>query len=111
MSRQAWLAGASVGATTGLLTLEFPSLGWLVLAAFVVPALLSATRVAAISGLTVGFGGTWLALLGNSSASCRPPDCIAPDIAPWLAIGSGVLTTGIALTVALYVRIRSRRAP
>lgn len=116
MSRQAWLAGASVGAAAGFLSLELPPAGWLIAGLFLVGSLRSPHRTAAVAGELVGFGGVWLALLGRVALQCQAPDgeigCQAPGIEPWLATAGALLGVRLVLTaVAVRRAVRSRRGP
>jgi hypothetical protein len=110
-ARQSWIAGLVVGVTGGFLALEFPTLGWLILALFAVPAAIVESRAAAIGGLLAGLGACWLVILGRVAITCRAsgeePGCQAPGIEPWLALSAVVLTIGIALTI--YASARARR--
>ena len=102
-TRRGWLAGFVVGVTAGFLTLEFPTLGWLLVVAFAVPAAVVGPRVAALGGLFTGMGAIWIALLGRIALTCRATGgdlgCHAPGIEPWIAFGGAMLAVGIALTV------------
>jgi hypothetical protein len=109
-SLSAWLAGATVGATGGLLALEGPMFGWPILVAFAIPAVLSSTRAAAIGGELLGVGLVWLALLGRVGLTCHPPDCLAPGMDPWLAAGAAMSLIGLLLTVRA-ASLRGRRGP
>jgi hypothetical protein len=112
-ARQGWIAGLVVGVTGGFLALEFPTLGWLILALFAIPAAFVESRAAAIGGLLSGLGACWLVILGRVAITCRAtgdePGCHAPGIEPWLAISAGVLAIGIALTTFAAARVRRRR--
>jgi hypothetical protein len=110
-ARPSWIAGIVVGVAGGFLALEFPTLGWLILVLFAVPAAIVGARAAAIGGLLTGFGAIWLALLGRVAITCRAADgfgCQAPGIEPWLAVGAGMLAIGLALTTIAFVRARRR---
>jgi hypothetical protein len=102
-TREGWLAGVVVGMTAGFLTLEFPTLGWLLAVAFAVPAAVVGPRVAALGGLLAGIGAMWIVLLGRVALTCRATGsdlgCQAPGIEGWLAFGGGMLSVGILLTV------------
>jgi hypothetical protein len=113
MSRagRGWLSGVAVGVTAGFATLEIPSLGWVLVFAFAVPAAISGPRLAAIGGLLVGLGGVWLALLGRVALTCTATGdelgCQSPGIESWLAVGGAMLAAGLILTS--LAAIRSRR--
>lgn len=116
MTRRGWLAGLTVGAASGFLSLELPPAGWVIALGFLVGSLGSRERVAAIAGELVGFGGVWLALLGRVALQCRAPDgeigCQAPGIETWLAAGGLLLAVGLALTaIAVRIALSSRRGP
>src|SRR3954447_15275404 len=100
--RRSWLAGLVVGAGAGFLTLEFPSLGWLLAIAFAVPAAVVGPRLAAIGGLLTGLGGIWTLFIGRTALTCRSTGdelgCQAPGIEPWLAFGGGMLAVGLVLS-------------
>jgi hypothetical protein len=102
---RAWLAGLVVGVSGGVLTLVVPSIGWLIIVAFALPALVVGPRVAALGGLLGGVGSTWIVLLVRSSLECRAFDevpgqgCVDPDLAPWLSFGLGMLAIGVGLTL------------
>ncbi|HEU4672400.1 MAG TPA: YndJ family transporter [Candidatus Limnocylindrales bacterium] len=63
--------------------------------------------VVRMSGLLVGFGGAWIALLLVGNSRCDPATCTAPDLAPWLAVGGLLLASGIA-GMAIDSRVRDR---
>jgi hypothetical protein len=111
-ARTTWIAGLVVGVAGGFLALEFPTLGWLILVLFAVPAAIVGARAAAIGGLLTGFGAIWLALLGRVAITCRAANgfgCEAAGIEPWLAVGAWMLAIGFALTTTALVRTRQRR--
>ena len=109
-TRAGWLPGFVVGIAAGFATLEFPTVGWLVVVVFAILALILGPRVAAIGGLFTGLGAVWLVLLGRVALECRAPDgeigCHAPGIEQWLAVGAGMLAIGVALTIVAVVRAR-----
>jgi hypothetical protein len=107
----AWGPGVVVGLAAGLATLSIPTLGWLIVIAFAVPAVIGHRRTAALGGLFTGLGSTWLALLGRMAIACpaRDPNevgCHAPDIGPWLAVGVAMLALGVALSGLAAMRAR-----
>jgi hypothetical protein len=106
-ARGAWIPGLAVGCAAGFATLEIPSLGWLLVVAFAVPALASRDRWSAIAGLLTGLGAIWLILVGRVALTCRAVDgelgCQAPGIERWLWAGGGILAAGLLLT-ALWKR-------
>jgi hypothetical protein len=69
---------------------------------------LSRAVAAGIGGFLVGGGGAWLALLLEADARCRAftrpgRECISPDLAPWLAVGLGMVLVG-AVGTAIATR-------
>lgn len=58
--------------------------------------ILKVDRLLAVSGLLVGFGGSWLALLANQSASGG----ILENGAVWLGVGIVPLAIGLVALVA-----------
>lgn len=109
-ARRRWLSGLAVGVTAGFATLEIPSLGWLLVVAFAVPAAMSGPRLAAIGGLLAGLGGVWIALLGRVALTCTETGdelgCHAPGIESWLAVGGAMLAAGLLLTFMAAIRAR-----
>jgi hypothetical protein len=105
-----WLSGVAVGVTAGFATLEIPSLGWLLVIAFALPAAISGPRLAAIGGLLIGLGGVWLALLGRVALTCTATGdelgCQSPGIESWLAVGGAMFASGLLLTVLAAIRAR-----
>jgi hypothetical protein len=112
-TRSGWIAGLTVGAAGGFLALEFPSLGWLILLVFAVPAAIVGPRPAAIGGLLSGLGGVWLLLFGRVAITCEATGgeigCHAPGIEQWLAAAAAILAIGLALTIVGGIRDRPRR--
>lgn len=113
MTASAWLAGVTVGATSGFLALELPPAGWLIAVAFLVGAVRTGRRLAALGGELAGFGGTWLVLLGRVALECAVPRsgfaCSAPGIEAWLLLAGALLSGGLVLTVAAVRRSTSAR--
>lgn len=108
--RSGWIAGLAVGAAGGFLALELPTLGWLVVVLFAIPAAIVGPRAAAFGGLLTGFGGTWLVLLGRVAITCPPTGdeigCHSPGIEQWLAVAATILAIGVVLTI-----VAARRRP
>jgi hypothetical protein len=110
--RTDWLAGAATGVFGGLLTAIFPIVGIAALLLFVAIAAGRASRLLAWSGLLIGFGGGWTALLLRAVASCSEfdavpgQDCIGPDLTGWLIAGFTLLVSGLALLVVGLRRAR-----
>jgi hypothetical protein len=108
--RAGWVPGVVVGVAGGFATLEIPTVGWLIVVAFAILALVVGPRLMAIGGLFTGLGAIWLVLLGRVALECRAPageiGCSAPGIEQWLAVGAGMLAIGIGLTIVAVVRTR-----
>lgn len=106
--RSRWVAGLVVGVAGGFLALELPTLGYLIVILFAIPAAIRGPRLAAIGGLLTGFGTVWLLLLGRVALACQAPDgeigCHAPGIEGWLAVGGAVLAIGLALSIIAGIR-------
>ena len=105
-----WLPGFAVGLTAGFATLEIPTLGWLLVIAFAIPAVVGRSRLAAIGGLLTGLGTVWLLLLGRVALTCRAEapngiGCSAPGIETWLAVAGAMLGAGIVLTAVARRRL------
>jgi hypothetical protein len=104
------LAGFVVGASSGVLALELPPLGWMIGVAFLIGALGSQRRVAAIAGLLMGFGLAWIVVLWLAHQACVdfnvPPDqaCIEPDLVAWFVFAVGIAGVGFALLAVRAVR-------
>lgn len=107
-----WLAGGVVGVAAGILTLTFPTLGWLITVAFLLGLIRATPRLPAFGGLCFGLGTTWLVLLVRSSLACRAFDaapgqeCGSPDIGVWLAVGGILLAIGVVSTALALIRGR-----
>ncbi|HZC32617.1 MAG TPA: hypothetical protein VE640_04945 [Candidatus Bathyarchaeia archaeon] len=109
-ARSGWIPGFVVGVAAGFATLEFPTLGWLLVIVFAIIAAILGPRIAAIAGLLTGLGTIWLLLLGHVAVSCQATGselgCHAPDIQPWLVAGGTMLAAGVALTLVAFGRAR-----
>jgi len=109
-ARSNWLAGVVVGVAAGVLTLTFPTLGWLIVLAFLLGLIRAAPRLPAVGGLFCGLGTAWLVLLGRSNLECQAFDaapgqeCGSPDIGAWLAVGGALLAIGVVSTVVALIR-------
>jgi hypothetical protein len=112
-ARAGWIPGFVVGVAAGFATLEFPTLGWLLVILFAIVAAILGPRIAAIAGLLTGLGTIWLVLLGHVAISCQAtgdePGCHAPEIEPWLIAGGAMLGAGVALTGVAFGRARRDR--
>jgi uncharacterized membrane protein len=109
-----WIAGVVVGVAAGVLTLIFPTLGWLIVAAFLLGLIRAVPRVPAVGGLFLGLGAAWLVLLVRSHVECQAFDaapnqeCGDPDIGRWLAFGGVLLAIGVLVSVAAQIRASRR---
>jgi hypothetical protein len=109
-----WIAGVVVGVAAGVLSLFFPTLGWLIAVAFLVGLLRATPRVPALGGLFFGFGAAWLVILVHSHLECQTFDaapgqeCREPDIGSWLAVAGVLLAIGVLMTVATWARASRR---
>ncbi len=105
-----WLAGVVIGVAAGVLTLTFPTLGWLIALAFLLGLIRAAPRLPAVGGLFLGLGTTWLVLLVRSNLECQAFDaapgqeCVALDIGPWLAFAGVLLAIGVISTALALIR-------
>jgi hypothetical protein len=78
--------------------------------AFLIGALGSQRRVAAMAGLMMGFGLAWIVVLWLAHQACVdfnvPPDqaCIEPDFSAWFAFAIGIAIIGFALIAVWAVR-------
>jgi len=109
-ARSNWLAGVVVGVAAGVLSLFFPTLGWLIAVAFLVGLIRATPRLPAIGGLFLGFGAAWLLILVRSHLDCQAfnaapnQECGEPDIGQWLAVAGVILAIGVAFTVVSRIR-------
>ena len=66
-------------------------------------------RFLGASGALVGFGATWLLVIGQAGLRCAvDATCSQPDLTPWLVIGVVILCGGILVGLASYRRMNSR---
>jgi F0F1-type ATP synthase assembly protein I len=113
-SRSNWLAGVVVGVAAGVLTLTFPTLGWLIVLAFLLGLIKARPRLPAVGGLFFGFGAAWLVILVRSHLECQAFDaapgqeCREPDIGSWLAVAGILLAIGALISVAAWARASRR---
>jgi hypothetical protein len=109
-----WIAGLVVGVAAGVLSLFFPTLGWLIAVAFLVGLIRATPRLPAIGGLFFGFGAAWLVILVRSHLECQAFDaapgqeCGDPDIGSWLAVAGVLLAVGALTTVVAWARASQR---
>ncbi len=112
MRRTNWLAGLAVGGCAGLLLGVWPTLGFVLLVAFAIPAAISRQRRAAASGLLVGLAGIWLLLVAIADARCSAFDafpnqeCVAPDLTGWVVVAVALFVVGVVGSVDLVRRGR-----
>ncbi|MGA2512948.1 MAG: hypothetical protein ABSG37_04960 [Candidatus Limnocylindrales bacterium] len=64
----------------------------------------------AIAGGLIGFGASWMLLIGRVSWACATDHtCVQPNILPlWLAIGAAFLATGLLLALAARSQLLDR---
>ena len=92
-----WTTAAVLGTAAAMVT-GVLGLGATVIAVFLsVPLVLRADSLLAISGLLIGFGGLWLALLAWQTET----GASLPDGGLWMVVGAAPLATGL---LALLVR-------
>lgn len=112
--REHWVAGVVVGVAAGVLTLTFPTLGWLIVLAFLLGLIRAAPRLPAVGGLFFGLGTAWLVLLVRSNLECQAFDaapgqeCGSPDIGGWLAFAGVWLAIGVLSPMVAVIRSRPR---
>ena len=96
-ARRRWLTGLVVGLVFGVGVL----IGGTVIGALAVVALVALVatppRMAGVGGMCVGFGFGWLALFLTASERCGP-ECVMPDLRPWILAGAGLLVSGLFLS-------------
>jgi hypothetical protein len=83
------LAGFAVGAAAGLATLEFPPVGWLVVVAFVLGAVVARRALSGVGAMLSAMGVVWLTLLTANGGS--------GDLAGWVVTGAAILASGVGL--------------
>lgn len=109
-----WLAGVVVGVVAGVLSLLFPTLGWIIVVAFLVGLIRAAPRLPALGGLFFGYGAAWLVVLVRSHVDCQTFDaapnqeCGDPEIGSWLAVAGVLLALGLLMTVVAWTRASRR---
>ena len=92
-----FLAGLVLGALLGLAFLLAPVtlLPGLFVWAWVVA---KRPHFVTSSGALIGFGVTWLLLIGQASWRCASDSsCTQPDVTPWLGVGAASVVGGTAL--------------
>jgi len=108
--RTDWLSGAVTGVFGGLLTVFVPAAGIAAVLLFAAIAARRPSRLVAWSGLLIGFGGGWAALLLRTISSCAEFDaapgqaCVSPDVTGWLRVAGALLATGVTLLLVALSR-------
>lgn len=98
-----WIAGFGFGGFMAI-AINLGVIGLVLLVAFLLPALRSRERVAAIAGLLVGGPGLWVGLVGLAAVGCSSFDaqpgqeCVGPDLTGWYLVAAALLMAGILLT-------------
>ncbi len=109
--RTAAFAGLTVGAISGILLLEWPPLGLLILVAYVVLARVARQALAGLGGSLIGVGAVWLVLFGRVKLSCDGTGpggtCESPGIDAALLVALAVLLSGIGSWLLAARRARS----
>jgi hypothetical protein len=108
--RDAWTA-FGLGVLGGVLA-GFALLSWIGIGVLAIPLMIGGARLRprpfGASGLFGGWGVTWFALLGSAQARCGP-DCVAPDLTPWLIVSASLLTASVILLAVGVRRVRGDR--
>jgi drug/metabolite transporter superfamily protein YnfA len=108
-----WLAAVAAGGLTGALFGIWPTIAFLITLAFVVPALASGHRAAAIGGFFLGLSALWLAIVAIADARCaafdiRPgQECLGPDLTGWIVVAAAVFVAGLIASASLVRKGRS----
>lgn len=108
--RTAWLAFLLLGVLDGVVLLEFPTLGWMILALGLGGIGVRPPRIAAVAGLIAGIGASWTSILVWGTLRCeafnREPgqSCESPGIEGWILVGLVILAVGVVLSTFLIVR-------
>ena len=111
MTARAFLLGLMADALDGVLLIEVgfgfpvPAIGAIAIGTVVAPIPVGA------SGTLVGWGTTWAALFAMAARNCavdRNCGDSPPSVAPWIAIGLGLVVAGFGL-LALSSRKRIAR--
>lgn len=91
-----FVLGAGDALVTGLLGVVFGGIFFVL----TLPLAIRGDRASALSGLLLGFGATWLALMARQSATGGQLD----DPAPWIALGIIPLALGLLLALVRMAR-------
>ena len=109
-----WWAGFGLGVVTSVLILFTWGLVVPFAAAVFVAVWLLFRNLAFPAGALVGFGSSWLLLLGRAQIDCwlrnlEPNQgCHSENVAPFLSVS--ILVIGIGLVLALAARRRAKRS-
>jgi hypothetical protein len=101
-----WLAGLTVGGCAGLLFGVWPTLGAVIVIAFLAGVVRTKRRSPPTGGLLIGLPIAWLVLVGNANLACERfnavpgQGCIAPDLTGWIIVAVAILVAGVMLTGA-----------
>jgi hypothetical protein len=93
-----WVAAAVFGMAAATVTAILGLGAGAIALVLTIPLILRGDRMVAISGISIGFGGLWLAALGGQFASGGALDAVQM----WILVGAVPLAIGIA---ALGVRM------
>ena len=100
-----WFAAAGIGMTAALLSGSLGLGAAAITVLLALPLILRGDPLVALSGLLIGFGGLWLALLARQVASGGT----SSDIDGWILVGAAPLLIGV---LALLLRLaRTYRSP
>ena len=105
-----WLAGLTVGGCAGLLFGVWPTLGAVIVIAFLVGVARTKRRSPPMGGVLIGLPTVWLVLVGNANLACERfnavpgQGCVAPDLTGWFIVAAAILVAGVMLTGAAVRR-------
>ena len=100
-----WLACAVLGMAAALLSGSLGLGAALIALLLATPIVLRGDRLAAVSGLLVGFGALWLALLATQGASGGT----TAQIEGWILVGAAPLAIGLIAFALRIARMRPSR--
>ena len=95
-----WFACAILGMAGALLTGSLGLTAGLVLLILATPLILRGDRLAALSGLLIGFGGLWSLLLVSQIRSGG----LLSDAGRWIVVGAAPLAIGFVVLVVRLAR-------
>lgn len=103
-----WVSGSAVGAVAALLT-GFGLMSTLPLLTVALIVMVKEQRLVAVSGLMIGFGGSWLLLLANQLSSGGTLE----HATSWVIVGIVPVAIGLVALVPATTRAlaRHRQAP